>query len=54
MISKVSFDSHTDVRFKEHEILKFFDVYFYQMGKFMYLFERGLLPNYFRTEYVYS
>ena len=37
IISKVSFDSHTDVLFKEHGILKFFDIYFYQVGKFMYL-----------------
>ena len=47
IISKVSFDSHTDVLFKEHGILKFFDIYFYQIGKFMYLFKKGLLPNYF-------
>ena len=26
IISKVSFDSHTDVLFKEHGILKFFDI----------------------------
>ena len=47
IISKVSFDSHTDVLFKEHGILKFFDIYFYQIGKFMYLFKNGLLPNFF-------
>ena len=49
IISKVSFDSHTDVLFKEHGILKFFDIYFYQIGKFsMYLiFKKGFLPNYF-------
>ena len=41
IISKVSFDSHTDVLFKEHGILKFFDIYFYQIGKFMYLFKKG-------------
>ena len=39
-ISKVSFDSHTDVLFKENGILKFFDIYFYQIGKFMYLFNK--------------
>ena len=44
IISKVSFDSHTDVLFKEHGILKFFDIYFYQIGKFMYLFKNSLLP----------
>ena len=47
IISKVSLDSHTDVLFREHGILKFFKIYFYQIGKFMYLFKRGLLPNYF-------
>ena len=49
---KVSFDSHTDVLFKEHGILEFFDIYFYQIGKFMYLFKRGLLPNYFRNMFT--
>ena len=52
IISKVSFDSHTDVLFKEHGILKFFDIYFYQIGKFMYLFKKGLLPNYFRNMFT--
>ena len=48
IISKVSFDSHTHVLFKEQEIfLKFSDIYLYQIGKFMYLFKRGLHPNYF-------
>ena len=47
IISKVSFDSHTGVLFREQEILKFSDIYLYQMGKFMYLFRRSLLPNYF-------
>ena len=46
-------NSHTDVLFKEHGILKFFDIYFYQIGKFklMYLF-KGLLPNYFRNMFT--
>ena len=54
IISKVSFDSHTDVLFKELRILKYFDIYFYQIGKFtgMYLFKRGLLPNYFRNMFT--
>ena len=52
IICKVSFDSHTDVLFKEHGILKFFDIYFYQIGKFMYLFKSGLLPNYFRNMFT--
>ena len=40
-------DSHTGVIFKKQEILKFSDIYLYQIGKFMYLFKRGLPPNYF-------
>ena len=43
IISKVSFDAHTGVLFKEQEILKFSDIYLHQIGKFMYLFKRGLL-----------
>ena len=38
--------------FKEHGILKFFDIYFYQIGNFMYLFKKGLLPNYFRNMFT--
>ena len=52
IISKVSFNAHTSVLFKEQEILKFSDIYLYQIGKFMYLFERGLLPNYFRDVFT--
>ena len=28
------------------------DIYFYQIGKFMYLFKKGLLPNYFRNMFT--
>ena len=52
IISKVSFDAHTGVLFKEQEILKFSDIYLYQIGKFMYFFKRGLLPNYFRDMFT--
>ena len=52
IISKVSFDSHTDVLFKEQMILKFPDIYLYQIGKFMYLFKKGLLPNYFQYMFI--
>ena len=46
------FDAHTGVLFKEQEILKFSDIYLYQIGKFMYLFKRSLLPNYFRDMFT--
>ena len=52
IICKVSFDAHTGVLFKEQEILKFSDIYLYQIGKFMYLFKRSLLPNYFRDMFT--
>ena len=52
IISKVSFDAHTGVLFKEQEILKFSDNYLHQICKFMYLFKRGLLPNYFRDVFT--
>ena len=52
IISKVSFNAHTSVLFKEQEILNFSDIYLYQIGKFMYLFKRGLLPNYFRDMFT--
>ena len=53
IISKlVSFDAHTGVLFKEQEILKFSDIYLYQIGKFMYLFKRSLLPNYFHDMFT--
>ena len=52
IISKVSFDAPTGFLFKEQEILKFSDIYLYQIGKFMYLFKRGLLPNYFRDMFT--
>ena len=52
IISKVSFDAHTSVLLKEQEILTFSDVYLYQIGKFMYLFKRGLLPNYSRDMFT--
>ena len=52
IISKVSFDAHTRVLFKEQEILKFSDIYLYQIGKFMSLFNRSLLPNYFRDMFT--
>ena len=49
---KVSFDAHTGVLFKNRRFLKFSDIYLYQIGKFMYLFKRSLLPNYFRDMFT--
>jgi len=52
IISKVSFDPHTDVIFKEQQILKFAGINLCQIGKFMYLFKKGLLPNYVRDMFT--
>ena len=44
IISKVSFDAHTGVLFKEQEILKFSDIYLYQMvNLYIFLKEAYLL-----------
>ena len=42
ILSKVSFDSHTDPLFKEHSILTFQNIYFSQIGNFMFRFSKGL------------
>ena len=47
ILSKVSFDSHTDSLFKEHGILTFQNIYFSQIGNFMFRFSKDLLPNSF-------
>ena len=36
----------------EQEILKFSDIYLHQIGKFMYLFKRGLFPNHFHDMFT--
>ena len=43
--------SNTSVLSKEQEILKFSDIYFIP-NKFVYLFKKGLLPNYFRDMFT--
>ena len=52
--SKVFFDSHTGVLFKQQEILKFSDIYLYQICKFMksIFLKEVLLPNYFRDMFT--
>ena len=46
IVAKVPFDSHTDPIFRDLEVLKFSDVLFH-LGKFMFFFSKGLLPNSF-------
>ena len=47
IISNQSFDAHTAPLFRELKILRFTDIFLFQLGKFMYLFILGLLPEIF-------
>ena len=44
-ISKKPFNAHTDHVFKRLQTLKFTEIYFFQVGKFMYSLKIGLLPS---------
>jgi len=44
-ISKKRFDAHTDPICKSLQILKLSDIYFFQVGKFMYSYKIDLLPD---------
>ena len=52
IISKASFDTHTDPLFKDLQILKFHNIYKYHTGKLMFLFTKNLLPNYFKSMFM--
>ena len=45
IINKVEFDAHTDPLFKDNQIFKFKDIYFYNLGKFMFLYINNRLPR---------
>ena len=51
IISKSTFDSHSDPMFKELELLKLFDIRQLELGKLVFSFNHSLLPpkcnNYF-------
>ena len=47
IISNQSFEAHTAPLFRELKILRFTDIFLFQLGKFMYLFKFGLLPEIF-------
>jgi hypothetical protein len=48
-ICRQPYDTHTDPLFKELKILKFGDIYLFNLGMFMFLYCNDLLPNAFRT-----
>ena len=47
ILAKVLFDAHTNPIFKEFQLLKFEDIYIFQLGIFMYKYSRDLLPKKF-------
>ena len=47
IISKSAFDAHTEPIFKQLKILKLSDIYRSQIGKLMFSFKKGLLPDAF-------
>ena len=48
IISKSSFDAHTDPLFIQLKILKFDDIYKFQILKFMFLYKNKVLPDLFK------
>ena len=51
-ITKQAFDAHTEPIFKELGKLKLNDIYLLQIGKVMYLYKIGLLPNSFNNVFL--
>ena len=47
IISNQSFDAHTAPLFRELKMLRFTDIFLFQLGKLMYLFKLRLLPEIF-------
>ena len=47
ILAKVPSDAHTDPIFKEFQLLKFEDIYFFQLRIFMYKYSNDLLPKKF-------
>ena len=49
IINKDTFDDHTDPIFRDLKLLRLDQIYLYQLGKFMYLYRSGSLPEYFHN-----
>ena len=45
-------DAYTDSLFRDHQILKFNDIYLFQTAKFMFRYIKGLLPNTFNNMFT--
>ena len=52
IIANKPFDAHTKPLFKELQILQFTDIFLFQLGKFMYLFKKGLVPGIFNEMFL--
>ena len=52
IISKIVFDAHTEPIFKQLKILKLSHIYRSQIGKFMFSFQKGLLPDAFSEMFL--
>ena len=52
IVAEVPFDSHTDPIFRDLEVLKFSNVVLFHLGKFMFFFSKGLLPNSFNKMFT--
>ena len=46
------FDAHTDPIFKSLQIMKLSEIYFFQVGKFMFSYKIGLPPNAFKEMFL--
>ena len=52
IICQAGFRTHTDPLFYENRILKVKDLYFFQLGQFMYNYTYDLLPDIFRSMFM--
>ena len=52
IINHLPFLAHTEPIFKSHKILKFYDIYQYEIAIFMYNCYRGLLPESLHNHFV--
>lgn len=51
-MSRSAFDAHTDPLFKNLKILNLESIYKFQVGKFMYQYRSGLLPDSFNNMFL--
>ena len=49
IIKKGTFDAYTDPILRDLKLLRLDQIYLYQLGKFMYLYKSGSLPEYFHN-----